>query len=78
MSDGGWFGGDEVPSVFWPKERKWYWAKDRAIQRIVGTGMFLADFENGWTFWINGESYPVELFDFAAATVPQSLDKTHG
>lgn len=73
----GWFGGDEVGPVFWPQKSKWYWAKDQALEQIVGVGMFMLQ-NDEWTFWINGTCHRVQDFDFAEAKVPACLEKTHG
>lgn len=74
---GGYFGGDEVGPVFWPCRDVWYWAKDRALQQIVGVGMFRMEANARWFFYIHGEKYDARLFDYADAAVPNCLDKTH-
>lgn len=73
---GGWFGGDECRRM-WPSANTWYWAKDRATELIVGTGMLSMDNQGEWWFFINGTQYPAIEFDFAKACVPKSLAKTH-
>ena len=75
-------GGDKVGPVIVPMFKEWFWAKDHDLQQIVGSGCFAcdgADPHNGecWTFFMNGTGYPVTMFDYAKACLPESLDKTH-